>query len=91
MTIFNLKITHFELSEDGNILSESDTGRKAFLESDGNSKSVEESDDNSKSVEESDDNSKSVEVSAQTIITTHLQEKKLLVYQVLVSKVFVSV
>lgn len=81
MTIFNLKITHFELSEDGNILSESDTGIKAFLESD----------DNSKSVEESDDNSKSVEVSAQTIITTHLQEKKLLVYQVLVSEVFVSV
>jgi len=71
MNIFNLKITHFELNEDRNILSESDTGRKAFLESDGNSKSV--------------------EVSAQTIITTHLQEKKLLVYQVLVSEVFVSV
>jgi len=81
MNIFNLKITHFELNEDRNILSESDTGRKAFLESDGNSKSV----------EESNDNSKSVEVSAQTIITTHLQEKKLLVYQVLVSEVFVSV
>lgn len=70
MNIFNLKITHFELSEDGNIPSESDTSRKAFLESDDN-----------KSVKELDDNSKSVEVSAKTIITTHLQEKKLLVYQ----------
>jgi len=75
MNIFNLKITHFELNEDRNILSESDMSREAFLESDGNGKIV----------EESDDNRKSVEVSTQTIITTHLQEKKLLVYQVLVS------
>lgn len=41
-----------------------------------------ESDEDNKTVLESDEDSEIVEVSGQTIITNHLQEEKLLVYQV---------